>query len=165
MKRYATFLVIFSLVFFSCKKETHVTEVTEVTQVINNAKGIRFLIKPTDWFTDEQEQVYTVEMPVSEVDAGILDHGLVATYISFDGETFEALPEVFSGIAFGTYHTEGSVFVDYHALDGSQLNPLSTDLDVKIVLIPAEVAKAHPGVDLKNFSQVKSVFLKNQKTF
>lgn len=162
MKQLFTLATLSVFLFISCRK---VTEVTEVTQVQNPAVGIHFLITPSDWNTTDEGISFHTSMPVPELTRDIYDHGAVLTYIAFGTDYYEALPEVFDGISYGAIHEAGFVTVDYHALDGSILGAPSANTDIKIVLIPATAAKLHPDVDLRNFKDVKRVFLKNQPGF
>lgn len=158
MKQSITLLALLLIAFTSCRKVNTVTEVP----ADNPAIGIRFSISPSSWTTENNGISYTASLNVPELTQDIYDHGAVLTYISFGTDFYEALPEVFDGIAYGAIHSPGFVSIDYHALDGSELDAPSIDTDIKIVLIPASVAKAHPEVDLKNLKDVEKVFLKNQ---
>lgn len=156
----AIFMVLTAAVLFTaCRKQ--VTEVTEVTEVINPAIGIKFTVKPGDWRTQDDGHTHSVSLQVPELDSKIYDHGAVITYISFGTDYYEALPQVFDGIAYGVIHSEGFVTVDFHALDGGPLGAPSGNINLKVVLIPTTSMKAHPGVDLKNFKEVEKTFLKN----
>jgi hypothetical protein len=162
MKQFFVLAALSFFLFTSCKK---VTEVTEVTQTENPAKGIHFLIKPTDWETTDGGVSFHTSMPIPELTQDIYDHGAVLTYIAFGTDFYEALPEVFDGIAYGAIHEKGFVTVDYHALDGSVLSAPSANTDIKVILINAAVAKLHPDVNFRNLKEVQNVFLKNQPGF
>lgn len=162
MKQIFTLAALSVFLLMSCRK---VTEVTEINQTQNPSIGIHFSISPSGWETTDEGGSFHTSMPVPELTQDIYDHGAVLTYIAFGTDYYEALPEVFDGIAYGAIHEAGYVTVDYHALDGSILGAPSINTDIKIVLIPANAAKLHPEVNLRNFKDVKSVFLKDQPGF
>ncbi len=157
MQKSFTLLAIMFVLFTSCRKE--VTEVTQVTEVKNNAIGIRYSVKPADWKTQDGGVSFTASLTVPELDDTIYDHGAVLSYISFGTDYYEALPEVFDGIAYGAIHSPGYVSIDYSALDGSIIGAPSVNVDIKIILIPAQAVKANPGVNLKDFKAVQKAFL------
>lgn len=159
MQKSFTLLAIIMVLFTSCRK--HVTEVTEVTEIINPAVGIKYTVRPADWQTTDGGYTYSVSFDVPELTNDIYDHGAVITYMSLGTDYYEALPEVFDGIAYGAIHSPGFVTVDFHALDGSSLPAPSGNRSVKIVLIPTTALKAHPGIDLNNFREVERTFLNN----
>ncbi len=150
--------LLFAFAFFalaSCRKEN-------VTQVVNpqQAIGITYTITPAAWQTSDNELSYAASLEVPELTNPIYDHGAVLVYISFGTDYYEALPEVFNGIAFGALHSPGYVTIDFHALDGGSVAPPEEDVNIKVVLIDAEKVAMHPDVDLKNFKEVQNVFLK-----
>lgn len=162
MIRSITLLAALLIFFTSCRKE--IVEKTEVTEVVNPAIGIKFSIKSSDWQTSDGKKSYSASMEVPELTNEIYDHGAVLAYIAFGTDYYEALPEVFDGLAYGAIHSAGYVTVDFHALDGSLVDPPSGNTNIKIVLIPTTVAKAKLNIDLKNLKKVESTFL-SSKTY
>jgi len=65
-----------------------------------------------------------------------LNAGGVSTYISFDnGGTYEALPEVVKGVAYGTYYSYSTVNVDLFSATGSgSITAPSSNILVKILI-------------------------------
>lgn len=87
---------------------------------------------------------YYTSLNVPELTQKIDLNGGVLTYLSFDdptstNPTYEAMPEVFGGIAYGSIHTTGSVTVDLRAADGtSSLNSgIKQPTLIKVVLLDA----------------------------
>ncbi|MHA4875667.1 hypothetical protein, partial [Enterococcus faecium] len=63
---------------------------------------------------------YFVSLNVPDVTNSVLNDGGVVTYISFDnGNTYEALPEVVNGVAYGTYYSYSTVNIDLYSATGS----------------------------------------------
>lgn len=160
MKRFFIPLVALFVIFSSCKKE--IVEKTEVTEVINPSIGIKYSIKSTDWATQDGGYSFSASMSVPELDNDIYDHGAVLTYISFGTDYYEALPEVFDGIAYGAIHSESYVTVDFHALDGSLLGPPAGNTSIKIILIPTNIAKLNPDLFNKSLKEIESTLLGNK---
>ncbi len=67
----------------------------------------------------------------------------MVTYLSFSDPTatdplYEAMPEVFQGVAYGSLHTTGSVTIDLRGADGSNLtSAISAPTLIKVVLMDA----------------------------
>lgn len=159
MRKSFTFLAIMMVLFTSCKKE--IKQVTEVTQVATPSIGVVYTIKPADWQTPDNKLSYYVSLQIPELADSIYDHGAVITYLSFQGtDYYEALPEEFDGISYGAIHSTGYVTIDYHAIDGGTVDPPTSNITAKVVLIPATLMKAHPGVNLRDYKEVEKVFLK-----
>ena len=153
MKKLILFAAIFILGFSSCKKE-----VTTVQQV-NQAFSAIYTIKASNWSTTNGGQSYTVDIPVPEVDNTIYQNGAVLVFLSFPGTSYyEALPEVFDGLAYGVIHSPGYVGIDCSSPAGGIVNAPSGDITAKIVLIDAAALSVHKGVNLNDLSAVKSAF-------
>ncbi len=130
-------LSLFALLSFSaCRK-------TVVNQTVNQAYSAIYSIDPTKWVRgqnpDSTVYFYTT-LSVPELDAIINQNGGVEVYISFDnGVTYETLPEVFDGVAYGSLHTTGAVTIDLRGADGGTLtSAISTTILAKVVLIDAQ---------------------------
>jgi len=115
----------------SCKKE--------VTQVVDQAFSATYSVDASKWTTSDGGKTYTVNLNVPEIDDVIVGDGAVLAYVSFDnGATFEALPEVFDGVAYGAYHQKGTLSVDLTdpAGVGTVTPPTGTVL-IKVVIVDA----------------------------
>lgn len=152
MKKLSLFLLLGLLSLAACQKT--VTKVERVDQ----AYSAVYSIISSDWATDDNGLSYSASFDVPELDNAIFDHGAVIVYLSFEDNVYEALPEVFDGIAYGAIHGPGGVTVDFHALDGSTLSPPQGEIYAKIVLISAQQLSLHPNVNLHNFNEVKKAF-------
>src|SRR5882762_3436024 len=107
LTRTATVVALFLSVVTlgSCKKE--------VTQVVDQAFSATYSVEATKWTTTDGGKTYTVNLNVPEIDDVIVGDGGVIAYVSFDnGVTFEALPEVFDGVAYGAYHQKSTLSID-----------------------------------------------------
>ncbi|HEX9509877.1 MAG TPA: hypothetical protein VF939_05310 [Puia sp.] len=99
----ALFLSVLTL--GSCKKTVY--------QTVDQAFSATYSVSSSSWTTSDGGKTYTVKLNVPEVDNVVVGSGGVIVYASFDnGATFEALPEVYGGVAYGAYHQNGTVSVD-----------------------------------------------------
>jgi hypothetical protein len=126
-------IILFSFASLTaCKKE-----VTEIQQV-DQAFSAIYTLDPSGWSTNDGSISYSTNLPIPELDQQIQDHGGVMVYLSFNnGGTYEALPEVFDGIAYGALHTTGNVSIDLFALDGGTITAPAAPILAKVVLIDA----------------------------
>ena len=127
------------LVFSGCTKNYTSPAVNQVFSAV-------YTVAANQWAkgTDPDGTVfYSTTLSVPELDQTIDLNGGVLTYLSFDdptstNPTYEAMPEVFNGIAYGSIHTTGSVTIDLRGADGS--NPTSgitAPTLIKVVLLDA----------------------------
>jgi len=153
MKRAFLLLALPLFIFSSCKKE--VTEVKQVDQAFSAV----YTINPSDWKTTNNGTSYTADLEVPELDNIIYENGAVLVYLSFNGtDYYEALPQVFDGIAYGAIHSDGFVGIDISALSGNAVTPPGQAVSAKIVLIDATKLALKKGVDLKNLQSVEKAF-------
>lgn len=138
--KYAVFAAIALISFSSCKK-------TYIDQTVNQAFSALYTIQPNDWIpatNSDQTTYYYVNLNVAELDDVINTHGGVEVYLSFDDldatvKNYEALPEVFDGVAYGSLHTTGTVTIDLRGADGGSLSsPIGIPVTAKVVLIDAQ---------------------------
>ncbi len=86
---------------------------------------------------------YSTTLAVPELTQSIDLNGGVVVYLSFDNPTsanptYEAMPEVFDGVAYGAIHTTGSVTIDLRGADGSSLtSAITAPVLIKVVLMDA----------------------------
>lgn len=128
-------LVLLALVFTfsSCKKE--VTEIQQVDQAFSAV----YTLNAAGWGSSDGGLSYSTDLPVAELNNDILTNGAVLVYLSFDnGATYEAIPEVFNGVAYGSVHTQGKITLDLYATDGGTVTPPGAAILAKVVLISAE---------------------------
>jgi hypothetical protein len=152
MKKLTVLFLLGIFALSACRK--NVTRVERVDQ----AYSAVYDILPSDWQTSDNGISYSTTFDVPELSGAIFDHGAVIVYLSFYDNKYEALPEVFDGIAYGAIHSPGSVTVELHAVDGSLLEGPGGEVYAKIVLIDAQQLSLHPGVNLQNYNEVKQVF-------
>jgi preprotein translocase subunit SecD len=126
------------LIFSGCTKTYNYPTVNQVFSAV-------YTVQPNQWVqaTDQGVVYYYTSLSVPELTQAIDLNGGVITYLSFDPSTatdptYEAMPEVFSGIAYGSIHTTGSVTIDLRAADGSNLtSAISAPTLIKVVLMDA----------------------------
>ena len=151
-----TLFILFApafLLFSSCKKET--TKVEKVDQAFSAV----YTIQPGDWTTDNNGISYTAQLNVPEVDDVLYNKGAVLVYLSFSGTNYyEAIPEVFDGIAYGAIHSNGYVGVDISAVSGEAIDPPTQSISAKVILIDASALALHKDVNLKNLGEVQKAF-------
>ncbi|MEO6894362.1 MAG: hypothetical protein ABI136_04950 [Ginsengibacter sp.] len=153
MKRLLILLAPAFLVFSSCKKE--VTKVEKVDQAFSAV----YTIQPGDWTTDNNGLSYTAQLSIPEVDDVLYQNGAVLVYLSFSGTNYyEAIPEVFDGIAYGAIHSNGYVGVDISAVSGTLISAPEQSISAKVVLIDASALALHKDVNLKDFGEVQKTF-------
>jgi hypothetical protein len=153
MKKFLILLAPAFLLLSSCKKE--VTKVEQVDQAFSAV----YTIQPGDWTTDNDGVSYTAQLNVPEVDDVLYQNGAVLVYLSFSGTNYyEAIPEVFDGIAYGAIHSNGYVGVDISAVSGELINAPTQSISAKVVIIDASALAMHKDVNLKNFGEVKKAF-------
>lgn len=129
MKLFTTCLVLLSVFTLpACKKE--------VTQVVKQAYSTTFTIQVNQWSPTSGGKGYTTSLDVPELNNRFLGEGGVLVYLSFDkGNTYEAIPETFNGISYGTYHGVGYVGIDYYRLDGGNVTLPGDAIKAKVVLM------------------------------
>lgn len=153
MKKLLLFLIPAFLIFSGCKKE--VTKVEKVDQ----AYSAIYTIQPGDWTTDNNGLSYTAQLNVPEVDNTVYKNGAVLVYLSFSGTSYyEALPEVFDGISYGTIHSPGYVGIDMSAVSGQAITPPGQAITAKVILINATALGMHKDVNLNDLSAVQEAF-------
>lgn len=153
MKKLLILIVPALLIFSSCTKE--VTKVQKVDQAFSAV----YTIQTGGWTTDNNGLSYTAELDIPELDDIIYQNGAVLVYISFSGTSYyEALPEVFDGIAYGAIHSNGYVGIDISALSGDPINAPAQTISAKVVLIDATALSLHKDVNLNDLNAVKQAF-------
>jgi hypothetical protein len=152
MKKIIAFSLLSAILATACTKET-----TQVQQV-NQAFSATYSVAPSDWTTPDNGISYNVSFEVPEVDDNVYSNGAVLVYLSFGTDYYEALPEVFEGIAYGFIHSSGFVTVDISAVDGGSIQPPTQSASVKIVLIKAQALMLHQGINLRDYANVKQAF-------
>ena len=134
-------LALFAIVTFSgCTKTT--------IQQVNQVYSALYTVPASAWISAQDPngtQYYYTSLNVPELTQDIDINGGVAVYLTFDdittvaNPTYEALPEVINGVAYGAIHTTGSVTVDLRAADGSSLtSAITSTTSIKVVLMQAQ---------------------------
>lgn len=153
MKKFPLLVLVAALfILGSCRKE--VTQVSQVDQAFSAV----YDIMPADWTTSDNGLSYSTSFDVPELSDAIFDHGAVIVYLSFEDNSYEALPEVFNGIAYGALHGPGAVTVDMHAVDGGTIPAPTGEVYAKVILIDATALSMHPGINLKDYNTVRETF-------
>jgi hypothetical protein len=123
-------LLVASLLFASCTKET--------TNVVNQAYSAVYTIDSTDWTTSDGGVTYIADLGVPELTTGIIQNGGVEVYLSFDGGvTYETIPEVYQGIAYGSLQQFQTVGIDITDVNGNAISAPTAPMLAKVVLIDA----------------------------
>jgi hypothetical protein len=118
------------VLFSSCTKT--------VTNKVDQAFSAIYTLNASGWGTTDAGLSYSTSLNVPELDSYMQTNGGVLVYLSFDnGANYEAIPEVFNGIAYGSIHSVGQVIIDLHAVDGSTINAPGAAILAKVVLIDA----------------------------
>lgn len=151
MKKLFLFFALSLLIFSSCRKD--------VTQTVNQAFSAVYTIAPSNWSTNNNGQSFTAQLNIPEIDNTLYQNGAVLVYISFEGTNYyEALPEVFDGIAYGAIHSPGYVGIDISAVSGDPISAPTQNISAKVILIDAKTLARHKDVNLNDLSAVKDAF-------
>lgn len=154
MKKIILLLTISTILFASCKKQ----EITQVNQV-DQAFSAVYNITKSDWTTIDGGKIYTAKINIPELDNIIYQNGAVLVYLSFAGNSYyEAVPQVFNGIAYGAIHSDQYVSIDMSAVNGGVVNAPVSDVLAKIILIDATKLALNKDVNFKNLGEVESAF-------
>jgi hypothetical protein len=129
-------LLMLTILFTSCRKEEITQEITEV--VIPN-RTITTDIQPNTWQRDDANGSYFVEIDMPEIDKKVYDSNGILAYFSFDGTTFEAIPDVWQGATLKVTHSIGKLYIDIQGADGVQIAPPTEAIFVKIILVDSEI--------------------------
>jgi hypothetical protein len=124
-------LLLMGVLFSSCKKE-------EIIQQVVPNRTILTTVPKTAWKLDAAKGTYYVTIDMPEIDGRVFDTNGVLVYFSFDGDVYEAIPDVLQGSTFEVTHSVGSISIDIQGADGSLVNPPSEDIFVKIVLVESD---------------------------
>jgi hypothetical protein len=125
--RTTAFLLLSVLGLSACKK-----------QVVNQAFSATYTINISNWGTTDGKS-YSTSLQMKELNNTVVQSGGVLVYLSFDnGTTFEAIPEVYQGISYGTYHQNNTVFIDYYNTNGTAASLPGGVVLAKIVLLNAK---------------------------
>jgi hypothetical protein len=150
MKKLSLLLILAVTALSACRKEVNQVQPKQ-------AVSVQWDIQTEDWYSDDNGVSYAASADLPELTDAIFDHGAVLVYLSFDDNIYEALPEVFDGIAYGAIHSPGALTVDMHAVDGSAISAPSGLIYAKVILIDAPIIAMHPDLDLTDYNEVKEV--------
>jgi hypothetical protein len=132
-------LCVFAIVTFSGCTKTTVQEVDQVFSAV-------YTVQANQWASGNDPNgtlFYFTTLTVPELTQNIDLNGGVLVYLSFDdpsstNPTYEAMPEVIDGVAYGAIHTTGSITVDLRAADGSNApGPITGPTMIKVILMDA----------------------------
>ena len=133
-------LSVFAIITFSGCTKTTVQQVNQVFSAV-------YTVQANQWAlgTDPNGTTfYYTSLTVPELTQDIDQNGGVLVYLSFDdpsttNPTYEAMPEVIDGVAYGAIHTTGSVTIDLRAADGSNApGPITGPTMIKVILMDAQ---------------------------
>ena len=124
-------LMLLAVLFTSCKKE-------EIIQQVVPNRTITTTVQPNAWTLDAPKNSYFVEINMPEIDSRVYETNGILVYFSFDGDTYEAIPDVFEGATLQVTHSVGKLFIDIQGADGSLVNPPADPIFVKIVLVESD---------------------------
>ncbi|HEV3223307.1 MAG TPA: hypothetical protein VGZ90_10525 [Puia sp.] len=133
-------LSVFAIITFSGCTKTTVQQVNQVFSAV-------YTVQANQWAlgTDPNGTTfYYTSLTIPELTQAIDLNGGVLVYLSFDdpsstNPTYEAMPEVINGVAYGAIHTTGSVTVDLRAADGSNApGPITGPTMIKVILMDAQ---------------------------
>jgi hypothetical protein len=133
-------LSVFVIVSFSECTKTTVQQVNQVFSAV-------YTVQANQWASGNDPDgtlFYYTSLSVPELTQNIDLNGGVLIYLSFDdpssaNPTYEALPEVINGVAYGAIHTSGTVTVDLRDASGSNApGPITGPTMIKVILMDAQ---------------------------
>jgi hypothetical protein len=115
-------------------------------QQVNQVYSAIYSVSASQWAAGHDPDdtlFYYTTLSVPELTQDIDLNGGVVVYLSFNptdaNPTYEAMPEVINGVAYGAIHTTGTVTIDLRAADGSNApGPITGATAVKVVLMQAQ---------------------------
>ncbi len=135
-----TLLSVFAIITFSGCTKTTVQQVNQVFSAV-------YTVQANQWASANDPDgtlFYYTSLSVPELSQNIDLNGGVLVYLSFDdpssaNPTYEALPEVIDGVAYGAIHTTGTVTIDLRAADGTNApGPITGPTMIKVILMDAQ---------------------------
>ncbi|HXB29822.1 MAG TPA: hypothetical protein VNW49_08390 [Puia sp.] len=133
-------LSVFAILTFSGCTKTTVQQVNQVFSAVYTVQANQWALGADP----DSTTFYYTSLSVPELTQAIDLNGGVLVYLSFDdpsssNPTYEQMPEVFNGIAYGAIHTTGSVTIDLRAADGSNApGPITGPTMIKVILLDAQ---------------------------
>ncbi|MXV52974.1 hypothetical protein GS399_18540 [Pedobacter sp. HMF7647] len=130
MKKLLFLLIVPALmVLSSCQK----------TEYVNPNQTILTDIVPDAWRSTDGGRTYTTLISMPEIDSYFNDYGAVLVYLSFDGTTYEQIPQVYQGVAYSYNHVPGSIQLILQTSDNNStvIKPGGV-ITAKIVLIQSQ---------------------------
>lgn len=131
MKIFLTLLMPLALLFSSCQKNEYF-EVTPNRTIIVD-------IAPTAWRTSDGGRNFITTLSMPEITNDFNERAAVLVYLSFGERTYEQLPEVYNGIAYGFTTSPGKINLELQQADGVSLVPVPNQVvTAKIVLVESQ---------------------------
>lgn len=126
MKRFLLLPLLFmGLLLSSCTKE----------EVVIPNRTIHVTIRAANWTFDNTTKTYYYVIDMPEIDDYVNDVNGIIVSISGDDKIFEAIPDVYNGYAYTYTHQVGSIVLEVQGATGTTVNPPSSDITAKIVII------------------------------
>lgn len=127
MKKLVLLLGLVGFLFSSCKKE-YITQATPNQTIITN-------VPSSVWKSDDNGVTYYASLSVPEITPDFNTNGGVLVYISYDGNVFEQIPEVYQGLSYSYTHNKGNVTVYAQNASGTGTITVPSNVTVKIILV------------------------------
>jgi len=116
-----------------------ITGCTKKYEYVTPNQTIQTTVQPGDWQLLTNSKTYSVSISMPEISDQVNQNYGVLVYVSADGNTFEAIPEVYGGYTYSYTHTPGSITIETQLADGSAAGSAPPDpIVVKIVLVESE---------------------------
>jgi hypothetical protein len=123
-------MLMLGILFTGCKKE-------EIIQTVPN-RTIFFEVLKGSWRFDASSQSNIAEIPVPEIDDYANQNSGILVYISDDGETYEAIPDVFYGSTFTYRYGIGKLWLETQGATGGGIAAPDRTIYVKVVIVEAD---------------------------
>ncbi|HEY1165972.1 MAG TPA: hypothetical protein VGE90_12415 [Chitinophaga sp.] len=114
------------------------TGCTKKYEYVTPNQTIFFDVAPGDWDLITN-QSWVVTLPIPEIDGQVnQDFGIVVSISGDNGQTYEALPEVYAGFSYSYTHTQGSLSIERQLPNGAPGTAPDKSIRVKIVLVESQ---------------------------
>lgn len=128
MNKLLTLLFIpFLFAISSCQKNENI--------VIPN-QTILVDVKANEWTSSDGGVTFSTTVDMPEISSDFNQMGGVLVYVSFGGQTYEQVPQVFNGISYSYSSAPGSISIDIQSALGDEvISPPGQSIRLKIILI------------------------------
>lgn len=101
----------------------------------NPNETVTATLAPSDWELYTDGKSYDAPISVPDLTGDFAKFGGVIVSISYDGEVFEQIPEVYNGVSYSYTYNNGNVTLYSQSPDGNTAIAPTQNVHVKITLV------------------------------